>query len=195
MSKGMLEKIYPALKQKAINEKQINYLTDVNLRVQASNSTSHTYFTIVRNPLSRLVSVYRGFFEGNSKNFIYRDYLFGVLPQNLSFSDFVDRLTCIPDRLKDQHLKPQHRFLEYYEGKKKIIKIFKLEDSEKVNQFLDQNNLQLPHLNKNLGNYDYRSYFNTKSLNAACKLYQADIERFGYKTEAEELKEYIKAVH
>ena len=195
MCKAMLEKVYPALKQKTISEQQVNYLADANLIAQATNSNNHTYFTIVRNPLVRLVSVYRGFFENNSPGFIYRDYLFGVLPQHLSFSDFVNRVICIPDRLKDQHLKPQYCFLEYYEKKNITVKIFKLEDTEKINPFLNQNNLQLPHLNKSAERYDYRLYFTTNLLKVACEVYQKDIERFGYKAEVEALKGYIKTVH
>ena len=191
VSKAMLEKIYPVLKQSAINEKQINYLTDVNLHVLGTQSANHTYFTIVRNPFSRLVSVYRSFFENNSQDYIYRDYLFGILPPHLSFFDFVDRIAHIPDRLKDQHIKPQNCFLEYYEKKKIEVKVLKLEDSEKLNQFLSQNSLQLAHVNKSAETYDYRAYYNANTLSKVYELYKMDFERFGYQQEYKKVADYL----
>lgn len=192
MSKAMLEKMYPTLKQNEINDEQINYLTDVNLHVIGTQSVNHTYFTIVRNPFSRLVSVHRSFIEKSSQDYIYRDYLFGILPQHLSFSDFVNRIANIPDRVKDQHIKPQNCFLEYYEKNKIEVKVFKLEDSKKLNQFLSQNSLQLAHLNKSEEPYDYRSYYNANTLSKVNELYKIDIERFGYQQEYKNVADYLR---
>jgi len=188
----MLEKMYPALKQKTITEKQINFLTDVNL--QRERAESSVTFTIVRNPFSRLVSVYRDFFE-NKTNFIYRDYLFGILRQNISFSEFVDRIVNIPDRLKDQHIRPQHTFLKYYEKHMINIKVLKLEDPEELNQFLSQHGMQLPHLNKSREHYDYLSYYDADTLDKTRELYKVDIERFGYQSILLELQNHLKTVH
>ena len=188
MSKEMLEKIYPALKQKAITENQINFLTDVNLQPALEDSVN--LFTIVRNPFSRLVSVYRDFFE-KKNNFIYRDYLFGVLHQHISFSEFVDRITCIPDQLKDQHIRPQHTFLKYYEKQNLDVKIFKLEHSEQLNQFLSQYDMKLPHLNKSAERYDFRSYYDAYTLNKVYTLYQVDIEKFDYRQEYKTVADYL----
>lgn len=193
LGKGMLEKIYPALRQKTIDEKQINYLMDKNLQLNATTS-NRTYFTIVRNPFSRLVSVYRSYFENNSVNYIYRDYLFGILPQKLSFDDFVNRVACIPDRLKDQHLKPQYHFIEYYKNRGIGVKVFKLEEPEKIDQFLGENDLQLLHLNKAADRYTYQSYFSVNSFKLALEIYQSDIDRFDYKTDVESLKIFLKTV-
>lgn len=184
MSMAMLEKIYPTLNQKKLSEKQINFLTDVNLQQGVSEISDHnTYFTIVRNPFNRLVSVYRDFFESKTSSFIYNDYLFGVLKQHLSFDAFVDRITCIPDRLKDQHLKPQCLFIRYYEHKNIPVKILKLEESDPLNSFLSSYHLQLPHLNKSNANYDYKNYYSPSLLKKVYTLYQNDIEKFGYEDE------------
>lgn len=192
MNKEMLEKMYPALKQKPITEKQINFLTDANLEDSIENSS--TLFTIVRNPFSRLVSVYRDFFE-NKNNDIYSDYLFGVLQKNISFSEFVDRIVNIPDPLKDQHIRPQHTYLKYYEKKNMNIQVFNLEDPEKLNQFLSQHGMKLSHLNKSAEHYDYRSYYNVDTLSKVSELYSIDIDRFGYKTAMEDLLSSVKTVH
>jgi hypothetical protein len=179
MSAALLEKIYPTLSQYKLNEVQINFLTDVNLQVHPED-VSKSYFTIVRNPYGRLVSVYRDFYENKDSHFIYRDYLFGILPQSLTFSEFVDRISCIPDRLKDQHIKPQHLFLHYYQKKNISVTIFKLEDPEKLNAFLKEHSLQLPHLNKSQVGYDYRQYYTPALLKKVSTLYQSDLEKFDY---------------
>lgn len=182
MSAALLEKIYPTLSQHKLNEVQINFLTDVNLQVHLKDGRK-TYFTIVRNPLSRLVSVYRDFYENKDSHFIYRDYLFGILPQSLSFPEFVDRIACIPDRLKDQHLKSQHLFLQYYQKQNISVNVFKLEDPEKLNVFLKEHSLQLPHLNKSQVGYDYRQYYTPTLLKKVSTLYHSDLEKFGYSPE------------
>lgn len=177
LSKGMLEKKYPSLKQKTITEKQINFLTDANLQTRIEGPS--ILFTIVRNPFSRLVSVYRDFFE-NKSNYIYHDYLFGILQPTISFSEFVDRIINIPDRLKDQHFRPQHTFLKYYEKENLDIKIFKLEEPEKITQFLSQHEVQLFHLNKSNEQYNYQSYYTVETLAKVSELYSIDVKRFGY---------------
>lgn len=182
MSAALLEKIYPTFHQNKLTEAQINFLTDVNLQVH-SKDVGNTYFTIVRNPFSRLVSVYRDFFENKDSHFIYRDYLFGILPKSLSFPEFVDRISCIPDRLKDQHIKPQHLFLEYYQKQNIAVKVFKLEDPEKLNALLKEHSLQLPHLNKSQAGYDYRQYYTPALHKKASLVYQSDLEKFGYSLE------------
>lgn len=192
MSKVMLEKKYPSLNQKDITEAQINFLTDVNLQSEALNAA--VYFTIVRNPFARLVSVYRDMFE-NPEHYIYRDYLFGILPQQISFSDFVERINRIPDRLKDQHIRPQHSFLKYYKQRNLGVKVFKLEESEPLNQFLNQYDLILPHINRSLEPYDYRSYYNASTLDTVREIYRVDITEFNYKMIDKGLIDYVKTVH
>ena len=192
MSMAMLEKLYPTIKQKTIDSTQINYLTDVNLHFKKENRKNHSYFTIVRNPFSRLVSVYRDFFEHSDATFIYRDYLFGVLHRQLSFAEFVDRIACIPDRLKDQHIKPQHAFLKYYVKEKIPVKTFKLEEVETLREFLNAYSLQLPHLNKSAESYDFSKYYTPPLLKKVHQLYRTDIEKFEYEQEYQNLLSQVK---
>lgn len=193
MSMAMLEKIYPALKDKSITEEQINFLTDANLENSIESSSSDTFFTIVRNPFARLVSVYHDFFETKESNFIYSEYLFGVITPELSFSEFVNRLHMIPDLLKDQHLKPQSNFLQYYERKNIKIITLKLEEPEKVNAFLDTYFLQLPHRNKSQRGYQYEEYYTPLTLQKVYDIYRVDIEKFGYQNTYSALLAYTKS--
>jgi hypothetical protein len=185
----MLKKKYPALEQ-AITEQQINFLADVNLETAIHDS--NIFFAVVRNPFSRLVSVYRDFIE-QAPGSVYRDYLFGILPAGLSFAEFVKRIGCIPQRLLDPHIRPQHRFLSYYEENKIEVRVFNLEETEKLNDFLKPYAMHLPHLNKG-ASYDYRSYYNSQILEAVRTLYARDIDRFGYEKELQELQNHLKTV-
>ncbi|MBX2967184.1 MAG: sulfotransferase family 2 domain-containing protein [Cyclobacteriaceae bacterium] len=146
----LLTKIKPALKTESLNPTQINFLADAWLNTTLSHDAHHfTGFTIVRHPVSRLFSVYRDFFQRDAgKPFIYQNYLGGILPQTLSFDEFVERISRIPNRFKDQHFKPQHLFIKPYRKKGISIQVFKLEEPEKLQQFLLPYNIALPHLNK-----------------------------------------------
>ena len=190
ISKAMLEKLYPALRQQSITETQINFLADVNTQTEVNNTQ---VFTVVRNPFGRLVSVYRSFFENDHS--IYHDYLFHILPQHISFAQFVNLISKIPERLMDQHFKPQHLALQYYEKKKIAVKVFKLENPDALAQFLAEHSMQFPHLNTSMETYDYRSYYTPELLVKAHALYRDDISKFGYENTYEELQKYTKTVH
>jgi hypothetical protein len=185
----MLQKKYPAISQ-TITEAQINFLADVN--TEGAINDPAVFFTIVRNPFSRLVSVYRDFIE-KMPGSVYRDYLFGILPAGISFSEFVERIASIPEGLMDPHIRPQHRFLRYYEEKKIEVQVFNLEEPEKLDNFLRPFAMQLPHLNKSAA-YDYRSYYSTQTLGQVREIYGHDISRFGYQKALEGLENHIKTV-
>ena len=191
LSYAMLSKKYPGLKEKKPNEFQINFLADVNL-LPAMKAKTDTIFTVVRNPFARLVSVYRDFFETNHTPFIYSTYLFGILKQEISFSEFVSRISRIPDRLKDQHFKPQHCFFKPYEDRGFAIESFKLEETANLENFLKKHGIELTHRNKSNAPYDYTRYYNSGLLQQVNTIYQKDIEKFGYQEVYETLKEQLK---
>lgn len=191
VSYAMLIKKYPALQEKNPNETQINFLADVNL-LSVKEVANERFFTVVRNPFARIVSVYRDFFETNRGQFMYEDYLFGILKHDLSFAAFVDRISKIPDKLKDQHLKPQHLFTEPYERLGIAVQFFQLEDSPALKSFLNENEMELTHHNKSGAAYDYTQYYTRDLLQQVYALYQTDIEKFGYGQVYELLKDRIK---
>jgi hypothetical protein len=61
----MLKSLYPSIPEDKLEADQINFLIDLNLT--KSSREELTYFTIVRNPYARLVSVYRDFFERSTE--------------------------------------------------------------------------------------------------------------------------------
>ncbi|QOI97525.1 MAG: sulfotransferase family 2 domain-containing protein [Flammeovirgaceae bacterium] len=165
---------------KTITSTQVNLITDCWLEDKVGPALKTlTGFTVVRHPLHRLVSVYRDFFERNDSDFIYNDYLFGILPKSLSFDEFVYRISKIPDRLKDQHFRPQRQFVASYLKRKIPVKIFKLEKPEALQKFLSAYGLEFPHLNQTPP-YDYRVYYSGSTLKIARNMYASDFALFNY---------------
>jgi hypothetical protein len=189
----VLQSIYPSLKEKDLTPREINFLTDVNLRQEITPEDSgDIFFTVVRNPMARIVSVYRDFFQNNVHPFIYEDYLFGLLKKTISFQEFVQRLEAIPVWLLDQHLRPQHSFLEIYKRKGNQIIILKLEKPGEVDSFLSIYGMHIPYLNKSVEPYDYKAYYDPDTLLKVYRLYQKDIRNFGYQEEYSSLEKLVK---
>jgi hypothetical protein len=193
LSFAMLAAVYPEIKYYKLSAEKINTITDVYLKRKISISErSFTYFTAVRNPFARLVSVYRSFFEKASDRFIYDDYLFGILKRDNSFREFVNTLETIPDFLKDQHLRPQHTFLKYYQRKNMEVNIFHLESPNSIDLFLSPYQTSLLVMNKDELSYDYRRYYDNHILTKVYGIYAKDIKLFGYEKEYDRLKSFIK---
>ncbi len=161
---------------------QVNLLCDAWLRQKIDTSLrQRTGFAVVRHPLHRLVSVYRNFFECPRDDFfIYHGYLFNILPPQLTFDEFVKRITCIPVRWLDRHLLPQHTFLKPYLRRGLLVEIFRLEEPEALHAFLHRHNLELHHENASGGEYDYRAYYTAATRKRALELYAYDCRVFGY---------------
>lgn len=180
LSQAMLGSINPSLKNIYLDSTQLNFLADAWMQTNFSTDLkSFSGFTVVRHPVSRLLSVYRDFLLSETgKPFIYQNYLGGILPQNLSFDEFVERINRIPDRFKDQHFRPQHAFVKPYQQKGINVRVFKLEEPEKLQEFLNHHGITLPHLNKTPGStpISYRE----STLNAIKKVYTFDFEVYGY---------------
>ncbi|MCK6618272.1 MAG: sulfotransferase family protein [Cyclobacteriaceae bacterium] len=178
-SYALLKINFPDLPE-TISSTQVNLITDCWLeRTVQPDLKTLTGFTVVRHPLHRLVSVYRDFFERTDSDFIYNDYLFGILPKSLSFDEFVYRINKIPDRLKDQHLRPQSCFVTPYLKRKIPLKVFKLEEPQPLQEFLSAYGLELPRLNRTPP-YDYHIYYSGRALEIARNMYASDFSVFNY---------------
>jgi hypothetical protein len=189
LSSAMLHARFPELKKYAMPAEKINFLTDVNLQKDSGfKERKGIFFTVIRNPFSRIVSVYREFFERQSFPFIYEDYLFGILRKNLSFKEFLNVVQLIPDNLKDQHLKPQNLFLKWYQANNISVRILKLEEPATLKNFLSRYDLPLESINKSEQAYDYREYYDQEILELVHDLYSEDIFVFGYEEVYQQLK-------
>jgi hypothetical protein len=191
MSWTMLFSIYPNMKDYSLSTTEINYLTDVNLQTKLKEKTNEIFFTVLRNPFARLVSVYRDFFENKAHESIMKDYLFSVLPNTLSFSEFVERIAIIPRHLQEPHFKPQSLFVDYYEKHGHNVVILKVDKPGEVESFLSIYGLKLPFLNASESSYDYRTYFTQKTFESVSELYSEDIRRFNFSIEVNDLKNFL----
>lgn len=171
----------PRIPVKGMAGEHVNFLADsyVSKRLKAEEKDC-LFFTVVRNPFARIVSVYRTFLEGPSKDFIYDDYLLGIIHKACSFRDFVKVVWCIPDSLKDQHIKPQTQLLEFYSRRRIPVEVFKLEQPQAVRNFLLQAGLDLEPLDPSRAPYDYREYFDPETVRLVADIYASDITAFGY---------------
>jgi hypothetical protein len=189
---AMLHARFPELIHHPMSSEKINFLADVTMEKQApAGGKEPTFFTVVRNPFARIVSVYRNFLERASGPSIYEDYLFGVLTKDLSFKDFVTILEMIPDSLKDQHLKPQECFLRFYRQNQLVVKILALERPEAIASFLSSYNIPFGYHNRSGEDYDYRTYYDRETLRRVYSLYRADVGLFGYQQLYEELEKVV----
>jgi hypothetical protein len=192
LSFALLQRSFPALKIFRLTEDEINFLTDVHLRKNLNDLNDRvTVFSAVRNPFARIVSVYREFIERRSTGFVFDDYLFGIIPKDLSFNDFTSRVQLIPDSLKDQHIKPQYLFFEYYQRRNIPVKVFKLEQPAELSHFLSEFGLHLEIINKSRTPYDYRLYYDKGSLAAVFNMYENDIRVFGYEQVYDDLRRFV----
>lgn len=194
LSYMMLKASFPDLARKKLNAERINFLADIHLQHRLDTSDpAITFFTVVRNPFRRIVSFYSNYFQQSETPFIYEDYLFGIFRKDMPFKDFIRLVEQIPDAMKDQHLKPQHIFLSYYERKNVAVTILKLEDSETLQRFLSRWSLSPDVLNKSSTSYDYRNYYDRETLDSVYRIYRKDIVEFGYAADYEALRRSLPA--
>jgi hypothetical protein len=173
----------PRLAHLTANEyTQYKYITDKLF-------LSYFKFSFVRNPWARLVSHYR-------YNNIYSLYPFRFFVKNLLVQKYYK---------KDYwFLKPQHEFIYSRKGELLIDFVGKFEniksDFKYITLKLGIDNAVLPHINKsknglkdrilcklpwidlknNTIKVDYRRYYDSKTRDIISKLYEKDIELFGY---------------
>ena len=192
LCKAMLEHQFPDLKGHTLSSQQINHLADAHThRVLSGEDRDNVFFTLVRNPFARIVSVYRQFFERVHDPFLYDDYMFGILRRQMPFKDFVRIVRDIADVLKDQHLKPQHRFLRYYEKSNTNVHILKVEQPDMVSAYLKKYGLKFEAFNLDPEPYDYRQYYDRQILEDVREIYQKDISQFEYMNIYHELRSYL----
>ena len=162
-----------------LNLNQIHYLGMKYL--QPKLLSGYTCFTVVRNPADRLISCYYNKCLRSQRDFHYfQDYLFRIITPHLSIGQFVERITEIPDFVKDMHFRPQSCFLEGLSG----IKIFKLEeDYTELEAFLDSYDLSLRHLYKNTTKKLTINDLATDTKDMIKMIYKRDFQNFNYSTD------------
>lgn len=154
----------------------------------AKHQASYNYFTIVRNPFHRLVSVYLDLFNPKNTFFSYQSYLFGILKADMSFAAFVQALSVIPEHLLSLHFVPQSVIIGQVP---QPVKFFRIEyDKHELTNFLNTYSIYIKHQNKNESTYSYRDFYTPELVELVYRRYQQDVEAFGYREAYEELSLY-----
>lgn len=190
--KELLPMMDDRLRNETLTDKQVDELAGLYCQHSFDlNQNQYELFTIVRNPFQRLVSVYLDIFNTNNNEFVFSTYLFGILKPKMTFTQFVQTLVMIPDKLKEPHFTEQYRTISECGGTDKI-KYFRLEkDRQQLNDFLLPLGIHPGHRNKS-SDYDYRSFYTIETARQVFKMYKQDVEKFGYEEEYQSLLLYLK---
>jgi len=142
-------------------------------------------FSMVRDPFSRIASLYVNKFEDQSKvsaaGYEYRRYLGGYIPREIDFDRFVSKVCDIPDNLSERHFKSQSYLLQVESSK--IDYIGRLERVDTDYKMLTQR-FGLPPLsmsNRSAG-YSVDQMYSVDSLKRVAQRFSDDVENFGYQS-------------
>ena len=173
-----------------LSQKQIDVLGDLLFQNDVEEEViNFQNLAIVRNPLSRIYSVYKSIFKGHSQDFIYESYLFGLFNKDMTFASFVDKLVQIPSTIADYHFKPQYELI-YHHQHVKEAKIFKMEEIDTVlNPYLKTNfDISLAHLHKGQEHGEsFRDIYSLETARKIYKYYYQDFTFLNYSSEFEAL--------
>lgn len=131
-------------------------------------------FTIVRNPYSRLVSIY-SFLQTKSKDYIH---LYGktdlnTVFKNFTFKEFVNFF--LKDNCHNYHYMNTYMFLPQttWLDTEDDVKIYKFEN-------LNELNYSLPHHNKKSVEKDWKMYYDEETQEIVSIFYREDFRKFNY---------------
>lgn len=158
---------------------QIDVICEQFLTPAFELQTDYTFFTVVRNPFTRILSAFQDLFH-NPERFILEDYLFGSFHKDMSFKEFVTAISKIPDHFKDPHFRPQYQFVsEFTTGSN--FHWFKLEEAEKeLSGFLNKYGMVLPHLHKSSLSYQLQDFYDPSTIKMVRCIYKDDFKYFNY---------------
>ncbi|MDN5203670.1 sulfotransferase family 2 domain-containing protein [Fulvivirgaceae bacterium BMA10] len=171
---ALLQGQYPDEPISLLDTNQINQL---GLKfIKPYLEPGYTCFTVVRDPLKRLISCFRDQGQVSNDFYYFNDYIFKVFKPNMSFENFVDVVSRIPDTLKDIHFRPQYKFLERLPG----VKVFRIErDKDDLVKFLNDYGLTLPHLNS-YHDSDNEIVFGSDTIKKVTEIYKEDYKILNY---------------
>lgn len=145
-------------------------------------------FAFVRNPWDRIVSCYIDKVLYPPKNYRQLFSEYSWYRSDLSFEEFVKRISLTPDKYADQHFKSQHSFLTDHAGQLAVDYIGKFEhitqDMKYVFEKIGVAPIEIPHVNKaKVKTKHYTEYYDHQTQKLIAERYKKDIELFGYSFE------------
>lgn len=165
-------------------------------KMLSKEEKEYFFFSFVRNPFSRIVSLFINKFEDHQKiskagYFEYEKHFGGLIKQSYSFEKFVNVICTIPDKMAERHFISQSYYLQ--NSCKKIDFIGKIESFSDDYKVLSQKtgiSEYVSFSNKSKG-YNYMDYYDLKTLELVNQRYKEDIKEFGYEKDYELIKEYL----
>ena len=183
--------MFPGLKSQGMDiHEYLRPLARYNLK---GMDKDYTVFTVVRNPLDRIVSCFTDKVKRSAEDkgeksifdlFFYKLVFFifsgkKYRGENTTFEDFVYIISRVPDWISDRHFRSQSSSLCSED-----IVVLKLETLESdCDKMLEKNNIHISNvsINKSSVNTDWRFFFkDEKTLNLAIKRYAKDFQNFQY---------------
>lgn len=143
---------------------------------QSGDWKNHKVITIVRNPYTRAVSIYKEILR-----------LFGdILDQQITFFDFLHNqyIQSVVDRFPQTHKTQQVEYIKDLNGEIKVDRFYKMETD--LDMLAQQYNLVDIHTQKyNTGDYDkdYSRIYDDFLIDWVRTTYVDDFELFGYDTQ------------
>lgn len=153
-------------------------------RKRIKNYKSFFKVAFVRNPYDKIVSCYKDKILDRDENSRFIRHNKNMRP-GMSFKEFVKVAYKTSDPKLDRHLKSQHYLLSDKKGNLIPDFIGKFEsikrDFEKICKKMGvQKPPELPQINKNNPEKDYRKYYDEETKKMVYERYKRDIEVFGY---------------
>jgi hypothetical protein len=147
--------------------------------VQDENLKDYYFFSFVRNPWDRFLSVYL-FLRGGGLNEHDR-YIERTLIKGRDFEEFILD-TPVRDLLSYPYF---CRYIYFLDRLKRIDYVGRYEnlneDFKQILINLKEDEIELPHINSNNNKKHYTEYYNDKTIAAIGKLYHNDIRDWDYK--------------
>jgi len=192
MLKELLPTIDNTLERCSLSDEQVDALAFYYVKKELTSDEQHYLkFALVRNPFHRIVSVYLDLLNPNNDHSSYESYWFGVLKNKMTFSEFIETISQIPDFLKGPHFAPQHYILSNITSLKNISYFRIDKDQEALNEFATKHEINVSHQNKHGESYNYMSFYNLHLANQVYDLYAQDVLVFDYTAEYNQLLNFI----
>jgi len=168
---------YPKRKGHLTLSNFLNYHNNIDI-------SRYKVITIIRNPFDRIFSVYNHIKKINRNGI----YTFAIDINNKNFNEWLKYIYTIFNELKEKSKEygddlysffiPQIDFLTVGNNIPKYVKIFRFENLDKLENFI---NCKLIHANKsNIEMINYKNIYNKESINIIKKLYNKDLKIFNY---------------
>lgn len=148
-------------------------------------------FAIVRNPWDRLIAAYEFARQGKGENAFVNPSVASIISKSKSFKHFLmDHLLRDPNNLvhKDPTFKTQASYLCDIDGENIIVNnVFRFEELRLMQDWLRGLGVEVSldmRMNKTLARGEFPNYYrDNEMIEAVSRIYQSDVEHFGYSFE------------